>query len=421
MRAPKFRKTVLENGATIIGERHEGVNAASIGVWVKVGSTHESKALSGISHAIEHMVFKGTSRRSSFDIATSLESLGGDLNAFTDREVTCYHATVLYEHTEIALDVLSDLALNPQFNKQEFERERKVLLQEHAMVQDSPEEWIHDLHFETVFPKDPIGQPIIGNKKTLQKFTRNDLVKYFENHYHPSNFVIAVTGNVDFDKFVDLSQKHFSHKEKQEKLPLGRRPPKYSARQKRVDSDTDQLHLVVGYEAVPVHDPMRFDMLLLSFFLGGGMSSRLFQEIREKAGLAYSVDCDYMPFSDTGMFSIYAAMAPRSLNECVSILAREVERCATQPLTSEELNLVKGQLKGAILLSSDSMDARQESVARNEILFQRYVSVDEVIKEIESVTPERIQKAAAKIFTKERESIITIGRNQKKIKLRVAP
>ncbi len=194
MRAPKFRKTVLENGATIIGERHEGVNAASIGVWVKVGSTHESKALSGISHAIEHMVFKGTSRRSSFDIATSLESLGGDLNAFTDREVTCYHATVLYEHTEIALDVLSDLALNPQFNKQEFERERKVLLQEHAMVQDSPEEWIHDLHFETVFPKDPIGQPIIGNKKTLQKFTRNDLVKYFENHYHPSNFVIAVTG-----------------------------------------------------------------------------------------------------------------------------------------------------------------------------------------------------------------------------------
>lgn len=419
MRAPQFRKMVLDNGVTVIGEKHEGVFATSIGVWVKVGSSLESRANSGISHAIEHMVFKGTSKRNSFEIATSLESLGGDLNAFTDREVTCYHATVLAEHTEIALDVLSDLVLNPLFSKQEFERERKVLLQEHAMIQDSPEEWIHDLHFETVFPKDAIGQPIIGTKRTLQKFTRGDLVKFFEHHYHPSNFTISVCGNVNFDHFAELCSKHFSVRDRQERLPLGKRPPKYASRQKRVASNIDQLHLVVGYEAPSVRDAMRFDLLLLSFFLGGGMSSRLFQEIREKAGLAYSVDCDYSPFSDTGLFSISAAMAPRSLGECLDIVSKEIDRLVTKPLTDEELLLVKGQLKGAILLSSDSMDTRQESIARNEILFNRYVSIDEVIAEIEKVTGDRIQKAAQKIFRKDRESIITIGKGFKRQKLRV--
>lgn len=418
MSTPLFRKDILENGITIVQEKHLG-RSASVGVWVKVGSGVESSSINGISHFIEHMVFKGTQKRTAFEIATALEALGGDLNAFTDREVTCYHATVLSEHIPVALDVLSDLVLHPTFPKVELERERGVLLQELSMIQDNPEEWIHDLHFSAIWPKDALGQPIIGTKKTLHSITRAQLNRFFENHYRPENMVVSVSGNVDFDAFVALCKRHFLSSKGQEPLPLGKKAPQYRSIKKHVSVDADQMHFLLGFEGVAFDDPYRFDALVLSYFLGGGMSSRLFQEVREKAGLAYTVDCDFIPFHQTGLFTIYVALAPRTLNACVDILKKELISLVHTPLSKKDVDFVKGQLRGTILLSSDQMEVRQESIARNQILFDRYISVEEIIEEIEKVSPARIQELAKRIFVPEKESVMTLGKVKPKRKMTV--
>lgn len=418
MAGSSFQRTVLDNGLTIVVEKHP-VRSASIGVWVKVGSTNESPGISGISHFIEHMLFKGTETRTAFEIATVLESLGGDLNAFTDREVTCYHATVLSEHFGTAIDVLSDMLMHATFPRVELERERSVLLQELSMVHDNPEDWIHDLHFQAVWPKEALGRPIIGNKKTLQKISRAQLLKYFENYYRVDNMVVSVSGNVDFEEVVRLCKKHFTSPQRQEALALNWKAPKYCRRKQHTSADCDQLHMLLGFEGVPFNDPLRYDALVLSFFLGGGMSSRLFQEVRERAGLAYTVECDFIPFSQCGLFTIYVALAPRSLAPCLQILRTELGKLAKTPLTEEELKLVIGQLRGTILLSSDQMEVRQESLARNEITFGRYIPVEEVIGEIEKVTAERIQKLAKKLFIPEKESVVTLGKVKPKGKLTV--
>jgi predicted Zn-dependent peptidase len=409
-----YRKATLANGVTLVAEHHPHVRAVALGVWVRTGSCRERRAQNGISHFIEHMVFKGTEKRDRFEIATFLESLGGDLNAFTDREVTCYHSTVLSEHVEHALDILSDLVVRPTFPKEELERERKVLLQELSMIEESPDDWITDVLFETVWKDQPLGQPIIGNRKTIQSITRAQLMGYFRTWYRPENVTISVAGNVDFDRLRELCEKYFVFGASVEAKPKSKTSPTTYRRGKRsVPFNSEQTHLLVGFEGVGFKDPYRFDALILSFFLGGGMSSRLFQEIREKAGLAYTVDCDCVPYSDTGLFTIYSAMAPKSLAQSLEIIGREVKRLKETKLTAAEIGLVKGQLKGTILLSSDQMEIRQESLGRNEIVFGRYVSVDEVCRELDRVSPERVRELANRLFTPEKESIVVLGPSRK--------
>ena len=412
MAAYTFQKTVLENGITLVAETHPHVRSVCLGVWVKVGSSNETPELNGMSHFIEHMVFKGTQKRSALELATVLESLGGDLNAFTDREVTCYHATVLQEHVELAVDVLSDLVLHPVFDKSQMERERKVLLRELSMVEESPDDWINDLFFQTVWKKHPLGQSIIGSKKTIQEMSRNSLLSFYDQYYRPDNIIVSAAGNVEFEKLKALCEKYFALPAKQKFLPLKSPTPKFHSRSRAASADTDQLHMLIGFEGLGFKSPQRFDALVLSFFLGGGMSSRLFQEIREKAALAYSVECDFIPFSDSGVFTVYLATAPKSLKQCLAILARELQHLKETPLSEQELNLVKGQLKGTILLCADQMETRQESLGRNEVVFGRYVPVEEIIEEIERVTPQRIQKLAQNVFVKGRESIVTLSRNK---------
>ncbi len=405
-----YTKATLSNGMTLVVEHHPHVKSVSIGVWVRVGSVCESPRQNGLSHFIEHMVFKGTKNRSAFALATALESVGGDLNAFTDREFTCFHATVLRENTELALDVLSDLLTNPTFPAEELERERKVLLQELSMVEEAPDDYIGDLFFSTVWDKGPLGQPIIGSRQTILDFSRKQLINYFNTHYTARNMVIAVAGNVDAKELQQLCEKYFSPLPSQSVAPKARRRSVYQARSKTVKMDTEQLHLLLGFEGIGFKDPFRFDALILSFFLGGGMSSRLFQEIREKAGLAYTVDCDCVPFSETGILSIYVAMAPKSLPQCLQIIGREVTRLKEYPLTEKELSVVKGQLRGTILLSSENMDARQESLGRNEIVFGRYVPVEEVLKDLETVTPDRVQALAQRTFIAKKQAAVALAR-----------
>lgn len=405
----EYRKMVLDNGVTIVAEKHPHVRAVSIGAWVRLGSSYETAQTNGISHFIEHMVFKGTQTRSPLEIATVLESLGGDLNAFTDRELTCFHATALSEHLDQALDVLSDLMLRPTFPKVQLERERKVVLQEMSMVEDSPEEWINDLFFETVWKDQPLGRPVIGTRRNIQKISRATLLKFFQQHYRPENIVISVAGAIDFDDLAEKCRKHFSFQGGQKTLPLDRPASKFRSRARAVTVEGEQLHLLLGFEGIGFQDPYRFDALILSFFLGGGMSSRLFQEIRENAALAYSVDCDCIPYRDTGLFTFYVGMAPKSLKQCMGILSREIHKLRDTPLTEKEINVVKGQLKGTILLSSDQVDVRQESLGRNELVFGRYIPVEEVVAEIDRVSPERIRQLAQRIFVPEKEAVVTLG------------
>lgn len=407
----QYSKIILDNGLTLVVENHPFVRSVSIGVWVRVGSTWEPTSLNGISHFIEHMVFKGTETRTPLQIATSLESVGGDLNAFTDREFTCYHATILSEHFEKAIDVLSDLVLHPTFSPKELDRERKVLLQELSMCEENPEEWISDLFFASVFKKEPLGQSVIGTKKNIQKISRAQLVKFFQEHYRPDNIVVSVAGNVSAETVKAVCEKYFTFPSSQRTLPLKRPTSEFRARRKTVVTPaTEQLHLMLGFPGVGFKDPRRFEALLTSFFLGGGMSSRLFQEVREIAALAYTVDCECVPFSDTGLMMIYVGMNNRSLKPCLEILSRELQKLVDVPLREEDLDLVKGQLTGTILLSSDQMDVRQESLGRNELIFNRYISVDEVIGEIKKVTPGRVQAFARDTFRKGNEAMIVLAR-----------
>lgn len=410
--SPTYHKAVLDNGLTLVGECHPYVRSISLGLWVKVGSGHETPQQNGLSHFIEHMVFKGTKKRTALDLATVLESLGGDLNAFTDRELTCFHATVLNEHLELAVDVVSDLVLNPIFDKVQLDRERKVLLRELMMVEEDPTDLIHDLFFQLVWKGQALGQTIIGTKKTIMGISRAELLRFYELYYRPDNMVLAVAGNVDFEKLRALCEKAFAYDGEQKVLPLRQPDVKYKARSRNLRMETDQSHLLIGFEGIGFKHAHRFDALILSFFLGGGMSSRLFQEIREKAGLAYSVECDFVPFMETGVFTMYLATAPRSVKECLKIIGREVERLRTEPLTEAQINLVKGQLKGTILLCADQMETRQESLGRNEVVFGRYIPVEEIIDEIERVTPASIQKLAQRLFTRDKETIVTIAKSK---------
>jgi predicted Zn-dependent peptidase len=416
MVVPQFRKAVLSQGVTLVAESHPYVRSVSIGVWVKVGSVNESPSLNGVSHFIEHLAFKGTKTRAPQQIATVLEGLGGDLNAFTEREVTCFHATVLNEHIDIALDVLSDLVVNPTFPKSELERERKVLLQELSMVEESPEDSIYDSLFRQIWKGESLGQPIIGSRKTIQGLSRSMVEHFFEDHYQPANIVISVAGGIEFEPLRERCEHYFRFNKPQQKLNLKRHPVHYHQRHWFQKSTSDQLHCLVGFEGVGVRDPKRYAYLLLSFVLGGGMGSRLFQEIREKAALAYSVDCDFLPFAETGIFTIYTGMSSRSLGKSLEILSAEFEKLRDGDLPMEELDRVKGQLKGMILLSADQMEARQEALARNEILFGRAIPVEEVLASIDAVTQDDLRQAAKELFVPEKESLVVLSKNKPKLK-----
>ena len=397
-------------------ERNEHVRSVSAGVWVKVGSGLEKRPLNGVSHFLEHMVFKGTSKRSGLDIATVLESLGGDLNAFTDREVTCYHCTVLSEHVDVALDVLSDLTLNPTFPKGEIELEKKVLLQELSMVEESPDDQIYDLFFRNVWKDQPLGQPVIGTRETIESFSRTVAQKFYNQYYHPSNMVISVAGNIDPEHIIEECEKLFRSKEKKRPPKTAKQNVAYFPTHKKFVTPTDQLHLIVGFEGLSMHDSARFEALVLNFYLGGGMSSRLFQEIREKAGLAYTVDCDFIPFSDAGLCAIYLGLQPKSLSKCLSILGKEIQAVTQKTISPKALELVKSQIKGSIILSSEQTESRQESLGRNEVCFGRHITPEEMVREVDKVDVERVQEIAKRLFVSEKESTITLSRAKPKLK-----
>jgi predicted Zn-dependent peptidase len=406
-----IRKERLENGLTLITERMPHVRSVAIGVWLRQGSRHEPADLNGASHFIEHLVFKGTTTRSAREIALAMDSVGGQMDAFTSKEYTCFYAKVLDEHVPVAVDLLSDIVLNPRFDPAEMERERKVVMEEIRMVEDTPEELVYDLFSSHFYPRHPLGRPIQGTESTVSALTRVRLLRFFHGAYRPRNMLIAAAGNLRHDRFARTIRRTFGPMKPGEGpvRPITRpRPhPGIATRPKR---ELEQLHLVLGVPGFPERFGDRYSLFVLNALFGGTMSSRLFQKIREERGLAYSVYSAVNAFADTGLLMVYAATSPSKGREVLRLILDEVADLTERRPDPAETSVAKEHLKGSLMLSLESTVSRMSNLARQEIYFGRQFSLAETIRGVEAVSPASIHRIARRLFENRRLAVAAVGR-----------
>lgn len=404
-----IEKRLLPNGIRVISERITHVHSVTIGVWVANGSRHEVPECSGISHFIEHLLFKGTERRTALDIAREIDSVGGVLNAFTSREYVCYYSKVLSKFLPQAVDLLADIFQNSLFNEEEIDKERDVILQELRMVEDTPDDYIHDLFSRNFWKDHPLGRPILGNEESVRAVTRESALSYKNRNYRGEDIIIAAAGNVDIEALFDLVSAKFGGVQS----GTGRNEFPEPVPQNRfevVTKELEQVHFCIGTRALPQSHPNRFSGYLLNTVLGGGMSSRLFQEIREKQGLAYSIYSYLSSYSDTGSMVIYAGIAPDRLQEVIRIVERELRRIKSSPISDVELDSAREQFKGNFLLSMESSDNRMTKLAKNEIYFGRNVPFQEIMEGFDGVTSESVLSLASDLFDSSTLTMAFIGR-----------
>ncbi len=403
-----INKTVLSNGVTIITKKIPHVRSVSMGVWVNVGARDETDAQSGLSHFIEHMIFKGTARRSAYQIAKEFDAIGGHTNAFTSMEHTCYYAKVLDTHLETMVEILSDIFLNSVFDPMEVERERPVIYQEIGMVEDSPEEYLHQLASQNFWGAHPLGRSILGTRKNVQSFQSETIKAFFNQFYHPERILIAVAGNIDHDGIIDLVGPAFETIHNGHTLPERVRPQIRPTGQ-ALHRELEQTHICLSTLGLPITAPQRFAFSLMNTILGGNMSSRLFQEIREQRGLAYSVYSFMASHVDTGMFGVYAGVNRLDVKQTIALLVEAMQKLAQQPVSATELKDAKEYTKGNLCLATESVDNQMVRMAQNEIHFHDYISLQSVIDNIEAVTVEEIQNLAATLFKPEQASLTLLG------------
>lgn len=405
----EYRRTVIDQvGPTVVTESVPGVRSVAIGLWVRVGTRDEQPEEHGLSHFVEHAVFKGTKSRDAFEIANSLESLGGSIDAFTSRDVTCYHARCLDVHQEIALDVLADLVQNATFQPEEMEKERRVVLEEIQSVEDTPEDLIHDLFAQSVWGRHPVGSPILGTPETVGSFGQDALVGFRERHYGPGNIIISAAGNLDHDLFVHSVAEKFSGRRSRE--TADRDAPRRAPRSlQHYHRDIGQTHFCLGTTSWSYVHPRQYDLLVANTVLGGGMTSRLFQEVREKRGLAYSVYSYVETLEDTGLFGTYMACDRARLKDAVDVLWTELLSLKERGVTEAELSSAKAQLKGELILGAESMNHRMSNLAYDEMYLQRYLSTSDSLAEIENVTIEGVWDACQTLHDEQGMHQVTVG------------
>jgi predicted Zn-dependent peptidase len=405
-----LRRTVLSNGLIVLTERMEHLRSVAMGVWVKSGSRCESAELNGISHFVEHMLFKGTKSRSAQRIAREMDSIGGNLDAFTSKETICFNVKSLSDHVPIALDVLTDMVLNPTFALPDIERERGVILEEIKIDEDNPDVLVHELFTQSFWKGHPLGKPILGTTETVGRFGQQQLFGYHGDRFHGGNMVFSAAGNLDHDRFVAAVE------EKLSALEGGKAPQELSAPEPsariilRNKKSLEQVQICLGVPAPRVTDDSRYATSILNTVLGGGMSSRLFQTIREERGLAYSVYSDMSPYRDTGNFCVYAGTSAGKALEVIDLILAEFRNLKEIPISEEELTRAKDQLKGNILMGLESSNARMANLARQEMYFQQFYSVDEIIARIEEVDANQVQTMAQRLFEPERIAVTLLGR-----------
>jgi len=401
-------KTILENGIRVLSEEIDHVRSVSIGAWVEGGSRHENGLTNGAAHFIEHMLFKGTQRRSAFDIASAIDSVGGVMNAATGKENTSFYIKIPDYHLELAVDLLADLFTGSRFDETEIHRERSVILQEIRMVEDTPDDWIHDI-FEGAFWKDhPLGLPVLGTKERVEAFVRDDLLRFFQTRYRGDRLVIAAAGRLGHDVFVELVRRSFgslsaSSAGGKDAAPVAR-PGRFV-----LQKDLEQVHLIIGAPAPSAVSSERHAAILLNAVLGGSMSSWLFQEIREKRGLAYAIYSYLIAYMDAGLFGIYVGTGSGNVREVLGLVREGMERYRAERLTETELRSAKELIKGNFLLGMESTDNRMTGLARNEICFGREVTPEEVIARIDAVDAEQICCLAAKMFRPDALTVAALG------------
>ncbi len=404
-----IRRQVLPHGLTIITEQMEHIRSASIGIWLETGSRDETPQSNGISHFIEHMVFKGTKHRTAEEIARQVDSIGGNMDAFTSKECICFNVKVLDEHVPVALEILSDLVLHPTFTAEDIARERGVILEEIKMDEDNPDYLVHEIFTQNFWKDHPLGKPILGTKETVKKFERQTVLDTYSHRFAPGNIIVAAAGHLDHDHFVDLVVKHFEHLKPAQNgfhSPAPKIVPRIVLRNKKA---LEQVQLCVGVPAYPIAHEKRHAGYILNTLLGGGMSSRLFQNIRERQGLAYSIYSDLNPYRDTGCMAVYAGTSLASATKVVKAVVNEFRNLKAEPVPEEELRRSKDQLKGSLMLSLESSTARMSNLARQEMYFDRFQDLDELVEKIEAVTAADLQSLAQEFFKTESVAVTALG------------
>ncbi|ROQ90203.1 M16 family metallopeptidase [Desulfosoma caldarium] len=402
------RKTVLSNGIRIVTEKMPGVHSVSMGIWVNVGSRDEEPHEQGVTHFIEHMLFKGTAQRSALDIAMALDAVGGFANAFTSKENLCLHAKVLDSHLDLVVDVLTDIFLHSLFADEDIEKERQVVVQEINMIEDSPEDLAHILFQQHFWRAHPLGAPIYGTQESVMALDRSKILNFLSRRFAPRAVLVAAAGNVDHEAFVDLVAPHVASLNHSRHAPH-RQPPQVFCHRTLLPKDLEQVHICLGFPGCSQADPERFACHVVNVVLGNSMSSRLFQEVREKRGLAYSIYSFVNSHEDTGLMGVYAAVSPENVAETLDVITAEMDAVRRDAITASELDAAKEYLKGSMYLNAESTDARMNRLAKNEFVFGRHVPLEEVEKAIDAVTVDDVRAWFVKHYQPENTAVTLLG------------
>jgi predicted Zn-dependent peptidase len=405
----RVSKEVLRNGLMVVTEAMPAVRSIAVGIWLRSGSREETKEENGLSHFIEHMVFKGTRSRSAEEIAKAADAIGGHLDAFTSKEFTAFSIKVLDEHLPRAFDILSDLARNPLFRPRDIAKESRVIQEEIRMVEDTPDDLVHEIFTQGFWPGHSLGRPILGTRQTVKSFTRHRVFNFYRRHYAPRNLLITAAGNLEHRRMVDLAVEKFGDLASAPAPPHGSAPVPHPSVFYRRKKELEQAHLCVGTPACAYAEPKKFATLILNAVLGGGMSSRLFQGIREKRALAYAVFSGISSYRDAGMLSVYAGTAAANARKVLDLILEEFRRLKTQPIPKEEFQRAKDYLKGSTLLSLETSGSRMSALARQEIYYGRHVSLDEIAARVDAVTQDEVLAVAREMFQPERIAATILG------------
>jgi len=407
-----IRRETYANGMVLLTERMPTLRSVALGVWMKKGSRHEAAEQNGISHFIEHLLFKGTETRTARDIALIIDSVGGQMDAFTTKEYTCFYFKVLDQHLDIAIELLSDIVRHPRFLPEEIEKERKVIYEEIKMVDDTADELVYDLWSEAFYGDDPLGRPIQGTVESVGRMRPEMLIRFFKESYQPANLLVTAAGNLDHDRLAAALRSSFGDLAGGEVPRLGPLRATRAGLALREKKELGQLHLCLGVPGVRMADPRRFPEYVLNTVLGGTMSSRLFQHIREERGLVYSVFSSANSYLDTGNVIVYAATSPESAREVTELILQELRRIKDEPVGDAELQLAKDHLKGNLMLSLESSSSRMSNLARQELYFGRQSTLDEILNGIDQVKRDDVAGLARDLFDPARCTLAVLGNTQ---------
>ena len=401
--------TTLPNGMKVITEAMTHVRSVSVGVWIGTGSRRETPEQNGVSHFIEHLLFKGTATRSAEDIARSVDSLGGNLDAFTGKEMVCYNTKVLDEHLPVAMDILSDLVLNPAFRAEDIEKEKGVILEEIKMDADNPDYLVHETFTSNFWKGHPLGRPILGTPETLKGMNQELIARYYADIYTPENMLVTAAGNLIHERLVALVAERFEKVKNGGPVPEQEKPATHAKISLKTKKELEQVHVCLGVPCYPIPHEDRFVCYVLNTVLGGGMSSRLFQNIRERQGLAYSVFSELNPYTDTGCLAVYAGTSLESARKVVDCVLKEFSELKQQIVPAEELRRAKDHLKGSLMLGLESTSSRMSNLARQQMHFGRFFSLDELVESIEKVTADEVQRVAQDFFQEKDVALTVLG------------